>query len=96
MMNKTKAQIPAPPSRGGSRPRLMAPPPSPQQTPDNLSKPTDEVLRDLNFKVSPEFHRKFKMIATMRSMTMKELLEACLNNYVEKHGISPMDDLFQK
>ncbi len=40
-------------------------------------------LRDLNFKVDPEFHTKFKMTATASGKSMKELLEECFEAWVE-------------
>jgi len=43
-------------------------------------------LRDLNFKVDPAFHRRFKLEAVMRSLSMKELLEASFKTYLEQHG----------
>ena len=95
MMNKTKANVPTPPSKS-TKSRLMVAAPPPQETPDNLSKPSDDVLRDLNFKVAPDFHRRFKLTATSWSMSMKDLLEACYQAWVEKHGASPSDDLFRK
>ncbi|AGC36197.1 hypothetical protein B7L88_gp091 [Rhizobium phage RHEph10] len=36
-------------------------------------------LRDLNFKVDPEFHTRFKMTATAAGLSMKELLEQCFD-----------------
>ncbi|QIG69053.1 hypothetical protein EVB78_019 [Rhizobium phage RHph_N1_15] len=43
---------------------------------DNM---TEVKLRDLNFKVDPEFHTKFKMTATAAGLSMKELLEQCFD-----------------
>jgi predicted HicB family RNase H-like nuclease len=42
-------------------------------------------LRDLNFKVDPEFHTKFKMTATASGKSMKELLEECFAAWVAAH-----------
>ncbi|QIG75592.1 hypothetical protein EVC20_021 [Rhizobium phage RHph_Y2_17_1] len=48
----------------------------PAFTADNM----EEVkLRDLNFKVDPEFHTRFKMTATAAGLSMKELLEQCFD-----------------
>lgn len=78
------SNVPPPPSR---KPRLIAPPPAPEQAPENLSKPSDSTtLADLNFKVAPAFHRRFKLEALVRGMTMKELLEACFYAYLENNG----------
>jgi hypothetical protein len=41
---------------------------------------------DLNFKVAQSFHRHFKLEATMRGMTMKELLEVCFRTYLDQNG----------
>ncbi|SER26693.1 hypothetical protein SAMN05216548_11432 [Faunimonas pinastri] len=62
--------------------------PTPTFTPDNLSKSPEE-LKDLNFKVSPDLHRDFKLTATAWGMSMKELLEAAYKGWVEKHGKFP-------
>jgi hypothetical protein len=40
----------------------------------------------MNFKVSPDFHRRFKLEATLRGRSMKELLEASFKTYLEQHG----------
>jgi hypothetical protein len=44
-------------------------------------------LKDLNFKVDPEFHTKFKSVATIRRLSMKELLEECFQVYLQKHPL---------
>jgi hypothetical protein len=36
-----------------------------------------KLLRDLNFKVDPDFHARFKMTAAASGKSMKELLEEC-------------------
>lgn len=38
----------------------------------------------MNFKVTPAFHREFKIEAALRGMSMKELLEAAFKTYLEK------------
>lgn len=40
---------------------------------------------DLNFKVSPEFHRAFKVQASLRGLSMRELLELAFNDYVKRN-----------
>lgn len=77
---QTRAKVPPP-----LKQRLAAAPPVTMIAPDNLSKPSDEV-QDLNFKVSPAFHRDFKVTATVRGMSMKELLEASFSAWKEKYG----------
>lgn len=51
----------------------------------NMSKPNSGTM-DLNFKVDPETHHRFKMSATMRRMSMKDLLLASFNTWLEVHG----------
>lgn len=78
-----KPALSGPPSRS----RLSAPPPPPQDAPDNLSTPSDEgALQDMNFKIAPKFHRRFKMEAVLRGLSMKELLEASFQAYLQIHG----------
>lgn len=80
------ANVPPPPSsKAKGKPRLQVAPPAPAETPDNLSKPTEDTL-DLNFKVPADFHREFKVTATLRGMKMKDLLIASFNAWKEKHG----------
>ena len=55
-------------------------------TPNNAAKPSDERLKDLNFKVDEAFHLEFKMTASLRRLTMKELLEASFQAWKDKHG----------
>lgn len=77
-------RVPPPPPR---KSRLAAPPPEPTNAPDNLSKPSDAgVTADMNFKVSPSFHRRFKLEALVRGLSMKDLMEACFQAYLEKNG----------
>lgn len=53
---------------------------APAFTADNM----DAVkLRDLNFKVDPEFHTKFKMTAAASGKSMKELLEEAFDLWVD-------------
>lgn len=40
---------------------------------------------DLNFKVSPEFHRAFKVQASLRGLSMRELLELSFNEYIKRN-----------
>jgi len=41
----------------------------------NLKKPESSALVDLNFKVSPEFRREFKMFCASNDLKQKEALE---------------------
>lgn len=92
MAKSTKANVPPPP-----RQRLMAEAPAPTMVPDNLSR-SDNKLVDLNFKVSPDFHRMVKSLAATRGMTMKDLLEAAIKEYVNRYGDIPKEtiDLFRR
>ena len=46
---------------------------------------------DLNFKVDPDFHRAFKTEATVRGMSMKELLEASFKAFLGSNMRKPFD-----
>jgi hypothetical protein len=46
---------------------------------------------DLNFKVDPDFHQSFKTEATIRRMSMKELLEASFKAFLEFDIRKPFD-----
>ncbi len=75
------AKVPPPvvPSRKGE-------PPSAEQTVANLEKPEPNMIDNLNFKVTPEFKRAFRIYAVTRGITSKELLERCFEFYQEHHG----------
>ncbi len=53
----------------------------------NLTRPNV----DLNFKVDPDFHQSFKTEATLRRMSMKELLEASFKAFLEFDIRKPFD-----
>lgn len=42
-------------------------------------------LKDLNFKVKPEFHQIFKLTSVKHGLKMRELLEQSLDAWIEKH-----------
>jgi hypothetical protein len=44
------------------------------------------ALKDLNFKVKPDLHYAFKMIAARRDMKMKDLLKASLRAWIDAYG----------
>jgi hypothetical protein len=81
-----KVGVPPPPR---SRARgLQTPPPAPNEptvAEPNLSKPNSGI-QDMNFKMDPEFHAAFKMIASKRKMAMKEMLEASFRCWVDVNG----------
>lgn len=43
-------------------------------------------LADLNFKVERDFHHVYKLVATLKGMSMKELLEASFHAWVKRFG----------
>lgn len=51
--------------------------------------------RDMNFKVDPEFHRAFKTTASIRGMSMKELLESAVQCWLERYGDDQTRHLFK-
>lgn len=69
--------------------RRLPEPPKPDSAPDNLGTPTDEgfeTFQNLNFKVPPAFHRRFRLEATLRQLSMKALLEASFQCYLDTNG----------
>lgn len=50
----------------------------------NTNKRESTQLVDLNFKVSSEFHREFKIYAAANDMTMKEVMLAAFDALKEK------------
>ena len=52
---------------------------SPQQETVRIEKP-----KDLNFKVSAQFHKQFKQYALMHDMSMKTLLEEAFTFYTKR------------
>jgi hypothetical protein len=74
-----KVPPPSPVSRKGAPPEAV-------QTVANLDKPEPGTIDNLNFKVSPEFKRSFRIYAMSRGMTAKDLLVRCFDFYQEHHG----------
>lgn len=89
MSDETVKKVNVPPPPGARNRGIKAPVPVPHQTFDNLSRP-NSGLQDLNFKVSPDFHRAFKLSATMRGIPMKDLLEASFRAWLEIYGDDAM------
>ena len=69
---KTKAQL-GPPPRGKklSMGEMITP-----VAANNMS---EKGLKDLSFKVDPDFHHKFKTTASSYRLSMKDLLEECFD-----------------
>ena len=93
MTENVKPMVPPPP-RAPNRGLLM-PVPKTEAPTDNLSKPVT-ALQDLNFKMDPDFHRAFKAVATLRGMSMKELLEASFRCWLEHYGDDQLRMLLPK
>ena len=62
-----------------------APPPL-EATPQNLEKTPPLETETLNFKVSAEFKREYKVYAASRDKTMIELLQESYQLYKDRHG----------
>ncbi|TDW20434.1 hypothetical protein EV128_12564 [Rhizobium azibense] len=75
----TKAEVPKKPGKGGMQ-YLAALDTEKKVEADNMK--GEVKLRDLNFKVDPDFHTKFKMTATASGKSMKELLEECFAAWI--------------
>lgn len=85
----------APKNDVGSKRRLQLSIPESRFLTDNLSKPSDDIA-DMNFKVASDFHRRFKTEATIRGLSMKELLEESFKCYLDKNGAAYDEDLFRR
>lgn len=68
------------------RRKREAPPPLEEPTSKNLEKTPPLDTETLNFKVTAEFKREYKVYAASRGMTMIELLEQSYQIYKERHG----------
>lgn len=80
------ARIGKPPLRRALQGRLSEiAPPAPVEAPSNLVERPSAGLKDLNFKVDPQFHQQFKLEATARGMSMVELLKAAFWLYVQNN-----------
>lgn len=81
-----RANVPPPPHKQlRGLQAIVHPTPEVEAPPANMQRPNAGV-QDLNFKVDPDFHLAFKMTATTKKMTMKELLEASFRCWLEKYG----------
>jgi hypothetical protein len=70
-----------PPPRGGRK----GAPPAPAGAGDNLARPAGAVLKPLNFRVSPEFHREFKTFAATEGRSMVDVLHEAFDLIRAKH-----------
>ncbi len=63
-------------------------PPQLEEASDNLNARKPKVTaakKDLNFKVDPEFKKRFKTYAATRDISMVELLSAAFEFYEKNH-----------
>lgn len=65
-------------------------PPQPTQTThvvgNHTSKPEPGTTVPCNFRVSPEFRRRLKAFAVAHDMSMVEVFETAVNEYMERKG----------
>lgn len=61
-------------------------PPKSNQTRSNLTKPEPAKLVDLNFKVSAEFKKDFKIAAATQGITQKDLLQEVFEHWTQTKG----------
>jgi len=70
--------VKAPPTR-----KTKGDPPPQTQASWNLTKPSPEGLRPLNFRVPAAFHQEFKMYAVRHGISMLDLLQRAFAQYKE-------------
>lgn len=56
--------------------------------PNNLTE-TSTRWKDMNFKVLEKDHQRVKTVAVNWRMSMKELVQAALESWIDKHGEAP-------
>lgn len=65
-------------------------PPTPQETShivgNNTQKPEAGQTVPCNFRVSPEFRRRLKSFAATHDMSMVEVFEKAVDEYIAKRG----------
>ena len=74
---------PPPPPR---RQRTKGEPPERVETRNNLAKPEPTGAVALNFRVSAEFKRDFKVAAATHGVTQSELLQLAFRQWRERNG----------
>ena len=60
-------------------------PPTEEISSANLTKKSDTEVVAMNFKVKAEFRKKMKQYAAALDISMVELLERAIEEYIEKH-----------
>jgi len=76
----TATKVPPAPRR-----EREAPPPL-EETPRNLEKTPPHATETLNFKVTAEFKREYKVYAASRDKSMIKVLQESFGLYKQKHG----------
>jgi len=59
------------------------------EAPSHTDTPSDEGYKnfvDLNFKVTAAFHKRFRLEATLRTMSLKDLFGASFQAYLDANG----------
>ena len=80
------AKPPPPPAKTAPTANGKGDAPPPMAVVHNLKKPQSGDLKPLNFKVDPEFHRKFKSYAASHGVSMVELLREGFELIKEHRG----------
>lgn len=64
--------------------RRKGTPPKEEEASRNLTKPSNQELKPLNFKVAAEFKKDFKLYALEHDISMVELLQRAFKFYKSK------------
>lgn len=75
-------KTPPPPKKKSSK----GEPPKSSETRSNLVKPEPAKPVDLNFKVSAEFKKDFKIAAATKGISQKNLLQEIFTYWSERNG----------
>lgn len=68
-------------AKANSAKRRKGSPPKEEAASRNLTKPTNEELKPLNFKVAANFKKEFKQYAFDHDITMVDLLQKAFEHY---------------
>lgn len=63
-------------------------PPAREETRDNVQKPELARMVALNFRVSAEFKKNFKIAAATYGVKQSELLQQAFNEWLQRHGMA--------
>lgn len=78
--NPTKAPVPKP--ARSLKMSFMGAAVAPTTPASNMT----EKLKDMSFKVDPEFHRRYKSAAALNGVQMKDILEESFELWMEKQN----------